>query len=66
MSIEFGKNNLTVSIGSATGTPLSTIKAPIEFFKPDDAPSSALEFDTTTPARYNRGTSYRRCRYFNC
>jgi sugar (pentulose or hexulose) kinase len=47
MAIEFGKNNLTISVGAATGAPLSTIKAPVEFFKPDNAPSSALEFDPT-------------------
>ncbi len=45
MAIDFGTSHLTIAIGGAVRAPLSSIKVPIEFFKPEDAPPSALEFD---------------------
>ncbi len=45
LAIDFGISHLNVAIGDATGRPLSSIRSQIEFFRPEGAPDTALEFD---------------------
>jgi sugar (pentulose or hexulose) kinase len=45
MAVEFGLSHVKVTIGAPTGAPLESIKSPIDYFRPQDAPPTALEFN---------------------
>jgi autoinducer 2 (AI-2) kinase len=48
IAIDFGSSHISVSVGTATREPLSTIKAPVNFFTPTEGPRTGLEFDPAT------------------
>lgn len=45
MAIDFGDSHITVAVGAATGTPLSSVRAPVNYFTPSKGPRTGLEFD---------------------
>lgn len=45
IAIDFGTSHITVAVGASTRDPLSSIKAPIRYFTPEDGPRTGLEFD---------------------
>jgi sugar (pentulose or hexulose) kinase len=45
MAIDFGTSHVKVSIGAPTDQPLASIKDPAAYFRPTDAPVTAVEFD---------------------
>jgi sugar (pentulose or hexulose) kinase len=48
IAIDFGSSHISVSVGAGTRDPLSTVKAPINFFTPKEGPRTGLEFDPAT------------------
>ena len=51
MAIDFGTSHIKVTIGAPTGEPLASIKEPVAYFRPTDAPVTAVEFDPAQPLK---------------
>lgn len=45
MAVDFGTSHIKAAVGPATGRPLSIVRMPVKYVRPDDGPDTALEFD---------------------
>jgi autoinducer 2 (AI-2) kinase len=45
LAIDFGTSHVKVTIGAATGAPLTTSRSPVVYFRPEGGPDAAVEFD---------------------
>ena len=45
MAIDFGTSQIRAAVGPATGRPLSIVRMPVKYTRPEDGPDTALEFD---------------------
>lgn len=45
MAIDFGTSQIRAAVGPATGRPLSIVRMPVKYVRPEGGPDTALEFD---------------------
>ena len=45
LAIDFGSSYIRAAVGPATGRPLAVARAPVKYFRPEDAPDTAVELD---------------------
>ncbi|MDA0232053.1 MAG: FGGY family carbohydrate kinase [Chloroflexi bacterium] len=48
MAIDFGSSHIRAAVGPATGQPLSIVRIPVKYTRPEDGPDTALEFSPET------------------
>lgn len=45
LAIDFGSSHIKVAVGPGSGKPLAVVRSPVTYFKPENGPDAAVEFD---------------------